>query len=233
MLSCMNVNKSQLRTKLLDAVNLKLEAGNIYGLVGPNGSGKSTLLKAVAGLEKISAGEIKINGEVVGHKTRSFVSFMPSESYLYNWMRVSEIQQFYSAFYKDFDQVYFNRLLDAIEISAQIKVAQLSLGQKTRLKLALTLSRKTSMYLLDEPFKGLDQKGKDILIRELLDSFHSEVLFVIASHQLETMSSLLDAVIFMEKGRIKAFETIEDLNLTSAHSLKSAYKEVFGYAETY
>jgi ABC-2 type transport system ATP-binding protein len=76
-------------------VSLNFEQGKIYGLLGPNGSGKTTLMKVVAGLHKQTSGHVLINDQDLSYKTKTYVSYMPTENYLYPSFKVVDILKFY------------------------------------------------------------------------------------------------------------------------------------------
>ena len=83
--------------------DIVLPEGKIVGLLGSNGSGKTTFLKLVAGILKPTAGEVLVCGERIGIDTKSMVSYLPERTYLNDWMRVSDIVEYFDDFYEDFD----------------------------------------------------------------------------------------------------------------------------------
>lgn len=91
-----NLTKKYYNKTALENVTLDFEPGRIYGLLGPNGSGKTTFMKVVAGLHKQTSGSVLINNEDLSYKTKSYVSFMPTENYLYDSFKVVDILKFYN-----------------------------------------------------------------------------------------------------------------------------------------
>ena len=102
MLKCENLVKVYSGCRAVDGLNLELDAGRIYALLGPNGSGKSTFMKMVVGLIKPTEGKIYLDGEEISDKTRARITYMPTENYFYNYMRIKDI----ASFYKDFCLLY-------------------------------------------------------------------------------------------------------------------------------
>ena len=98
-LECRNLIKNFGRKNALKGINLKINRGRIVGLLGPNGSGKSTLIKLANGLLTPTSGEILINGEYPGIHSKEIVSYLPEQTYLNDWMKVSDIIKFFSDFY--------------------------------------------------------------------------------------------------------------------------------------
>lgn len=226
MITCINVNKRSMRKQFLQDINLKFEPGYIYGLVGPNGSGKSTLMKLIAGLLRPSEGEITIQNQSIGCKTKAMIAFSPSEPYLYDWMTAKKCVQFYSDFYKDFSQLKCLQMLEKLQVDLNLKIDQLSSGQVSGLKVALTLSRNADIILMDEPFRGLDPVAKEICFSWILDMCHSDRLFILASHQVDNLEVLMDRIIVMKDGKVKVQANLDHMNLTPLYTLKSYYKEV-------
>lgn len=226
MITCINVNKRSMRKQFLQDINLKFEPGYIYGLVGPNGSGKSTLMKLFAGLQRPTEGEITVKGQSIGCKTKAMIAFSPSEPYLYDWMTVKMCIQFYSDFYKDFSHVKCRQMLEKLQVDEQLKVDQLSSGQVSSLKMALTLSRNADVILMDEPFRGLDPVAKEVCFSWILDMCNSERLFILASHQVDNLEVLMDRLIVMKAGKVILQANLDHMNLSPLYTLKSYYKEV-------
>lgn len=226
MISCININKKSMRKSYLSDINLKFEKGFIYGLVGPNGSGKSNLLKLIAGLQRPTAGEIKIEGQSIGCKTKALVSFMPSEMLFYHWMTLSHCIHFYKSFYPDFIMERCLHYMTLFELEPSMKISQLSNGQIMRLKIVLTFARDAKIFLLDEPFSSLDPLSKETCIKWMMDLCGSERLFIIATHDIEDLEPLIDRLVVMKEGSVLMQGDLEQLNLTRLYSLGDYYKEV-------
>ncbi|MBP8692440.1 MAG: ABC transporter ATP-binding protein, partial [Sedimentibacter sp.] len=152
-------------------VSLNFEQGKIYGLLGPNGSGKTTLMKVVAGLHKQTSGHVLINDQVLSYKTKSYVSYMPTENYLYSSFKVVDILKFYKDMYKDFRYDYALNLLNDINVKLDYKVSNLSSGETAKLKTVIALSRDTDIYLLDEPLNGVDVLARDTIMDIIAKSY--------------------------------------------------------------
>lgn len=226
-IQCMNIHKNYMGKTALKNINLKFETGKIYGLLGPNGSGKTTLMKIVADLHKQSSGEITINGQVPSHKTKSHVAFMPTENFLYGWMRVKDTITFYKDMYKDFSTERANMLLEFMALDVKQKVSSLSTGQRSRLKIALTLSRNARVYMLDEPLNGLDPISREKIKETIIERFDSESIMIIATHLVTEIEQILDEVVFISNGEVILKGEIEAIRQEHNLSLEGIYKEVF------
>jgi ABC-2 type transport system ATP-binding protein len=149
-----NITKKYGSKVALDNVSFNLEPGKIIGLLGPNGSGKSTILKLVNGLLQPTEGEIKIMGNPPGIMSKSIISYLPERTYLNEWMKISDLINFFADFYIDFDINKANEMVIALKLDPNHKLKTLSKGNKEKVQLILVMSRKAKLYLLDEPIGG-------------------------------------------------------------------------------
>lgn len=98
-----NVYKSYSKKEVISNMNLNIPKGKIVGLLGPNGSGKSTLIKLINGLLQPNSGDVLIDGIKPSIETKRIISYLPERTYLNDWMKVSDILNFFNDFYDDFD----------------------------------------------------------------------------------------------------------------------------------
>ncbi|HAS73056.1 MAG TPA: multidrug ABC transporter ATP-binding protein [Clostridiales bacterium UBA8960] len=227
-IECVSLNKRYMSKRALIDFNQHFEAGKIYGLLGPNGSGKTTLMKIIADLHKQSTGTITIMGEKPSHKTRADVAFMPTENFIYGWMRVKEALAFYNDMYADFDLGRAEALIEFMELDLNQKVSSLSTGQRARLKITLTISRKAKIYMLDEPLNGLDPISRTKIKECIIDQFDSDGVMLISTHLVNEIEQILDEVIFLNYGEVVLKGETETLRIERGKSLEDIYREVYG-----
>ena len=146
---CTGLSKTYSSVKALDSLDLTLGGGRFIGLLGPNGSGKTTLIKLLNGLIQPTAGSVLVDGQTPGVHTHSVVSYLPDRGYLNDWMRVSDLIDFFADFYADFDRVKANDMLKSLQINALDRLKTLSKGTKEKVQLIVTMSRKAKLFLLD------------------------------------------------------------------------------------
>jgi len=156
-----NVSKKYISKRALNDVSLSLDKGKVLGVLGPNGSGKTTLLKILVGLTKATTGTIKIDNKALGIATKSIVSYMPDRNYFYKWMKVKNGVELFKDFYSDFDEDKCLSLLESMKIPMDEKITALSKGMHEKLNIALVLSRKAKLFILDEPLGGVDPVARD------------------------------------------------------------------------
>ena len=150
LVECLDLTKNFSGKKALDAVNLQIGRGKIIGLLGPNGSGKTTLIKILNGLLEPTFGSVLIDGEKPGPYTKSIVSYLPDRTFFADWMKVRDIFDMFSDFYKDFDRSKAEEMCGLLTIGTEEKIKNMSKGTKEKVQLILVMSRKAQLYLLDE-----------------------------------------------------------------------------------
>ena len=222
-----DLTKKYYNKTALSNVSLNFEPGKIYGLLGPNGSGKTTLMKVVAGLHKQTSGNVLINDEELSYKTKAYVSYMPTENFMYDSFKVIDIVKFYNDMYKDFRIDYALNLINEININLNYKISNLSSGQVAKLKSVIALSRDASIYMLDEPLNGVDVLSRDAIMDIITKSNNENKVIIISTHLVSEIEKILDTVIFLKDGIVEVFGVAEELRQSRQLSVEGLYKEVF------
>lgn len=222
-----NLTKGFFRNKALADLNLEIEKGKVYGLLGPNGSGKTTFFKIAAGLFKPTSGSLIINGSPVGVESKKYTAFMPTEDFLAKWMKIKMVLDFYADMYEDFDRNQAQQFLEQMELREDMKVSSLSTGMKARLKMVVTMARKASLYLLDEPLNGIDLISRDKIMQMIVSSLREDCTVIISSHLVSELEAVMDEVIFLDKGSVVLAGNSEQFRLERKCSIEELYKEVY------
>lgn len=202
MVELINVTKSFGNKKVLRNIDLKLEKGKVYGLFGPNGVGKTTLLKIMAGYNKKTSGEYLIDGQGFNYEFKDRITFISDKEIFYGWMKVKDAVKYYNDFFHDFDIEKCERLLKIMKLDGDEKINVLSKGMKSRLKVALAISRNAKIYLLDEPLGGLDPVSRKLILDAIKTLMNKDGLLIITSHLVNDVSDIIDHVIFISEGEI-------------------------------
>lgn len=191
-----NVHKKYLSHSVLEGVGFSIPRGKIVGLLGPNGCGKTTILKLISGLLQLDEGEIRINGISPGQQTKSMISYLPERSYLNDWMKISDILNLFSDFYADFDRERAEQMLTDLKISKEEKLKTMSKGTKEKVQLILVMSRRASLYLLDEPIGGVDPATREYILHTILKNFDENSSILITTHLIQDVETIFDQVLF-------------------------------------
>lgn len=226
-LECNGLSKRYGTKEALKNINLIIQPGQIIGLLGPNGSGKTTLIKLINGLLQPSAGSILVNGMKPGLETKKIVSYLSDKNYLSDWMKVEDILQMFEDFYPDFNRQKANEMLKDLEIDEKQKFKTLSKGTKEKVQLILVMAREAKLYVLDEPIAGVDPAARDYILRTILRNYNPEATVIISTHLIADVEQIFDAVVFINKGEINLFETVDDVRLKHGKSVDQLFREVF------
>ncbi len=201
------------RGALFKELSLGLTPGNIYGLLGVNGAGKSTLLKLMAGLLFPAAGSVRSLDHNPAERKPSFLLdvFVLAEDAQAPNMLARDYLRTRAPFYPRFDHTLFERYLRELELPQGGNLAALSHGQQKKFLLAFGLATQAKLVLLDEPTNGLDIPSKSVLRRVIAEALTPERLFVISTHQVRDLATLMDPIVILHQGRVLLKSTLGDI----------------------
>ena len=213
---------------VLSNFSLDVAKGQIVGLLGPNGCGKTTLLKMIAGLLVPDRGEILVAGEPRTERSNLNISYLPERTYFTPGMRVSALLDYFADFYEDFDRALAERMLADLDIPMEHKLRSLSKGMKEKVQLVLVMSRKTKLYLLDEPIGGVDPAAREYVLNTILSRYNTDASVIITTHLIADVEPVLDSFAFLGYGgEILAYGSSEDAREQTGKSLDELFREVF------
>ena len=231
MIEFKNVSKSFGSTVALNDVSLVFPRGKIIGLFGPNGAGKSTSIKLIMGLNRPDRGEVRVDGENPQNKKQD-MAYLPEIDHLYPWMNIAQAADFTRTFYADWDEAKYRELIKFLNLQEDMKIAKISKGQRAKTKLLLTVSRRAPYLLMDEPLSGIDILTREEIINTLIRDFREgEQTIIISTHEIAEVESLVDEVIFLDRGKVKISGNAEDLRVERNMSLVELMKEAFRNAD--
>lgn len=200
-------------TPVLDDFSLKIESGGVYGLLGRNGAGKSTLLYLIAGLLTPKRGKVLFNGTDTRLRKPSTLANMfivPEEFDLPN-IRLDQYVKMNSPFYPNFSIDDMNNHLDTFEMSRDINLAELSMGQKKKVFMSFALACNTPLLLMDEPTNGLDIPGKSRFRKFIASCMTDDRSIIISTHQVRDIDRILDHVIIMDNHNVLFDHSVADI----------------------
>lgn len=226
-LECRNLVKNFSDKEALRGINLTIERGKIIGLLGPNGSGKSTLIKLANGLLTPSSGDILIGGNKPGIETKKIVSYLPERTYLNDWMKVSDIIEFFQDFYENFNPKKAYGMLEKLNINPNDKLKTMSKGTKEKVQLILVMSREADLYLLDEPIAGVDPAARDYILNTIITNYNENATIIISTHLISDIERILDDVIFISYGNILLTKSVDEIREQEGKSVDALFREVF------
>lgn len=192
MIKIENLSKKYGKIQVLNTINIELERGKVYGIVGENGSGKTTLFRCIAGMEKY-------NGKIETiQNMKDYLGFLETESYFFSKITGREyIQLLCNAREKELVNIEEKNIFD---LPLDKYATAYSTGMKKKLALTAILLQGNSVFILDEPFNGVDIQS-NIIITELIHKLKElGKLVIISSHIFSTLADTCDEIHLLENG---------------------------------
>lgn len=218
---------------ILHDVNLTLSAGHFVGLAGANGAGKTTLMRLIAGVAKNYQGEISVNGSASEVAKKTVVSYSDELLGFSRQTTIHDVVFFYQTVYPDFSLERYQELAKFLKLKTDERLAILSKGTKERLTIALTLARQASLYLLDEPFSGIDVMSRKQIIQGMLNWVSEEATIIISSHHLEEIAHILDELIIIKDQTILEHRSTDDILEQEHLSIEDYFESLYAEDEDY
>jgi ABC-2 type transport system ATP-binding protein len=213
----------------VDGLDLEVPRGSFFGFLGPNGAGKSTTIRILTGLIPFDRGSVEVLGFTLPGQELEIkrrIGVVPDESLLFDRLTGVEYLEFAGRMYALDRATAMDRarsLMDLFELPVDRKlISEYSKGMRKRVAMAASLIHHPELFLMDEPFEGVDAVGarlmKDILLRQVA---RGATIFL-TSHVLEVVERLCDRIAIIDQGKIATAGKIEDLR-AGGESLEDAF----------
>lgn len=222
-----NLTKLYNKTIALKDVDFCVKKGRIVGLLGPNGAGKTTLIKILTGLIKQYEGDVEIGGFNVGIESKKIVAYLPDSNYIDNQWTVKYAMDFYKDFFSDFDELKATSLFKIFDIDVDSKFKTLSKGNKEKVQLILTLSRRAKVYIFDEPIAGVDPAARELVFELILKNVEPGASVIISTHLISDAESILDDFVFLKKGEIVRSGDVVETRQSTGKTIDELFREDF------
>jgi ABC-2 type transport system ATP-binding protein len=214
-------------------ISLEVRPGEIVGLVGPNGAGKTTTLRCVAGVIPATWGTIEVAGHDLAKEpaeAKHWIAYLPDEPRLFEHLTVLEHLNFFARVYGVRDwRERAGALLADLELQGKehAVASELSRGMKQKLAIACGFLHAPRLVLLDEPLTGLDPLGMRRLKRSLAERARAGAALVLSSHLLGLGEELCGRIVVLDRGKIAAAGTLEEIRALGAGAADASLEEVF------
>lgn len=218
LLAAESLTKDYGRFRALEALDLHIHPGEIYGLLGPNGSGKSTALRILLGFLRPTLGRATIGGHDCwsdGVAVRRLVTYLPGELRLYENMTGRQIVQFLARLRRIPVDGDLDALARRFDIDLSRPLVQLSSGMKRKVALLSVLVPRVPLLILDEPTNALDPTMRDELLDQLQAARARGQAVLFSSHVLAEVERVCDRVGILQRGRLVHEQAIADLQRSS------------------
>lgn len=223
------LSKAYGKKQALHNVDMVFEGGQIIGLLGPNGSGKTTLLKVMTGLLKDYDGVVRIDGKDIGADTKAVVFYLPDEPYFSDWMKVKDALAIFVDMYADFDLDKCLSIMSRFQIDESMRIKTMSKGTKEKFQLALVMSRKAKIIVLDEPIGGVDPAAREVILDTILENYSADQTILIATHLIADIERIFSTVVFIKNGQIVLNKEVEEVRQETGKSIDELFREEFRY----
>ena len=219
MLRIENLTKKYGEKQAVDSLSLTIAPGEIYGFIGHNGAGKTTTIKAVCGILDFDSGEIYVDGTSIKAdplKCKREIAYIPDNPDLYDFYTGVKYLNFIADIYgipSDVRKERMRRYCDMFELTPELArpISEYSHGMKQKLAVISALIHSPKLWLLDEPFVGLDPKAAHTLkqiMREVCDG-GGAIFF--STHVLEVAEKLCDKIAIIKNGRLVVSGTTDEV----------------------
>lgn len=206
----------------IEAIDLTVDEGEIFGFIGPNGAGKSTTIRTLLGLLKPTSGSATIFGKDIVHDgpaIREDVGYLPSEVFYYDNMKVIDLLRYSASFYRSKPQkeieARMQELAKLLDLDLHKKIDDLSYGNKKKVGIVQGLQHSPRLIILDEPTGGLDPLMQQTFFGLLRQEHDRGATILFSSHILSEVQKLCDRVAIIKEGRIITIERMEELRHSS------------------
>ncbi len=203
----------------VDGLSVTVPQGSFFGFLGPNGAGKTTTIKMLMGLAQPDSGSIEILGLPMPGKSleiRREIGLVPDDSLLFDYLTGREYLEFVARLYglpRPAAKDRSRELLHLFELQENPKklIGEYSKGMRKRLALAAALIHRPRLFLMDEPFEGVDAVGARLMKDILLEQVRHGATVFLTSHVLDVVERLCDQIAIIGRGKVLAQGTIEEL----------------------
>jgi ABC-2 type transport system ATP-binding protein len=219
----------------LDGLTLTVQRGCFFGFLGPNGAGKTTTIRLLMGLAPPTSGAMRILGLPMPEQhiaIKSRIGLVPDDTLLFDHLTGGEFIEFVGRMYglgRPLARQRASELLHLFELDGAGRklIGEYSKGMRKRVALAAALIHRPELYLLDEPFEGVDAVGARLMKDILLDQVAHGATIFLTSHVLEVVERLCDRVAIVNQGRLVVEGAMQDLR-SGSETLEDIFVRVVG-----
>jgi ABC-2 type transport system ATP-binding protein len=234
-ISVRNLRKLYGTKAAVDGLDLEVPRGSFFGFLGPNGAGKTTTIRMLMGLAPPSSGSIELLGLPMperGLEVKGKVGLVPDESLLFDHLTGLEFTEFVGRMYglaRPLARDRARELLTLFELDGDPRklIGDYSKGMRKRVAMAAALIHRPELFLLDEPFEGVDAVGARLMKEILLEQVRHGATVFLTSHVLEVVERLCDRVAIIHEGKLVLTSTMAELR-TGSQTLEDVFVRVVG-----
>ena len=206
MISIQDLSISFSKSKVIDNISADFPLNRIYGIIGLNGAGKTTLFNCLSGILKPDAGQVTINNQPLSQKD---IAYLETTNFFYSRITGNEYLNIFRATNKNFN---LQALQSLLKLPLDDLIETYSTGMKKKLALLAALKQEKSIFLLDEPFNGLDMGTNKMLETTINILKQKGKTIFLSSHILEPLLTVCDSIYLLEKGTFSRTFSKDEFN---------------------
>jgi len=210
-------------TLALDALDLEVAEGEVYGFLGPNGAGKTTTIRLLLGLHRPSAGRASLFGLDAWHEgvpARRRVAYVAGEPFLWPSLTGMETLELLGRLHGSVDAAYRSELIQRFDLDTGKRLRTLSKGNRQKVQLVAALASRADLLLLDEPTSGLDPLMEMVFRQCVSEAKERGGAVFLSSHILAEVEATCDRIGILRSGRLVDEGTLQSLRHLAAHTLE-------------
>jgi ABC-2 type transport system ATP-binding protein len=235
MIAVQHLVKEYGRFRAVDDLSLEVPPGEIHGFLGPNGAGKTTTLRMIAGLLKPSSGRIVVNGhdlETEPEAAKKSLGFIPDRPYIYDKLTAAEFLTFHAGLFGmqgDGVAGRVREMLDLFELRRWENelIESFSHGMKQRVVMSAAFLHRPRVVAVDEPMVGLDPRGARLIKDVFRRMSERGVAILMSTHTLEVAQEMCHRISIIQKGRIIAQGTVDEVRRIAGSTTDDHLTSVF------
>jgi len=234
-ISVHNLRKIYGSQAAVDGLDLEVPRGSFFGFLGPNGAGKTTTIRMLMGLAPPTSGSIELLGLPMPEhalEVKGKIGLVPDESLLFDHLTGGEFTEFVGRLYgldRSMARTRARELLELFELDSEPRklIGDYSKGMRKRVAMAAALIHRPELFLLDEPFEGVDAVGARLMKEILIEQVRRGATMFLTSHVLEVVERLCDRVAIIHQGRLVLSGTMAELR-SGSETLEDIFVRVVG-----
>lgn len=231
-----NLTKKYNNKIVVDNLNIEIQKGEIFGLLGPNGAGKSTTMNMICSIVRPTAGEIELLGKNPWKNKKDVIhkiGYIPQELAIHGNLKAWENVELFTSLYGIKGEKLKNSVDESLEYVGLLERRQefaknFSGGMKRRLNIACAIGHNPELLIFDEPTVGIDPQSRNFILDKIKESNKKGATVIYTSHYMEEVEAICSRIAIMDKGKIIACGTSEELKkLVNGNAKDITLEEVF------
>jgi ABC-2 type transport system ATP-binding protein len=211
-----NVNKSFYQKPALTNLSLKVQKGEIFGVMGPNGAGKTTLIRIINRIFSPDSGSVRFDGDLMVDRDLYHIGYLPEERGLYRNMTVEAQAMFLArirGLSKSDAKVKIDYWFDRFDINdwRKKRVEELSKGMAQKIQFICAVLHEPKLLILDEPFSGFDPVNVELIKQELSEMRAAGKTIMLSTHNMKSVEEICDRAVLIDQSRKIAEGSISEL----------------------